>query len=81
MKNVVNWTSYADTYAQYSFNGSNHADLQKTVVALYELRVERIYMKPKINKNEQKHTKFHAARDEPLCSAGRRLSVFTVDNG
>ncbi len=33
MRRVVNWTSYADTYAPYSFNGSNHADLQKTVVA------------------------------------------------
>lgn len=32
-KNVVDWTLYGDTYAQYHFDGNNHADLQKTVVA------------------------------------------------
>lgn len=31
--NIVNWTGSADATAQYNFNGSNHADLQKTVVA------------------------------------------------
>lgn len=33
VKNVVNWTSYSDTHAQYAFNGSNHSELQQTVVA------------------------------------------------
>ena len=30
IKNVVNWTRNADSNAQYNFDGTNHAELQKT---------------------------------------------------
>lgn len=33
ISNTVNWTSYSDAMAQYQYNGSNHTDLQQTVVA------------------------------------------------
>lgn len=32
-QNTVDWTTAADANAQYHFNGNNHSELQKTVVA------------------------------------------------